>query len=114
MSTVVEEPGVPPEAAAAQHLMQLATGFIVSAALNVVAKLRVADLIGTGAQSAAALAKATGTHEDALYRVLRALAMVGVFRETEPRTFALNPAGTLLRSDVPGSLQKMIAFIADP
>jgi len=35
-------------------------------------------------------------NEDALFRVLRALAMVGVFVETASRTFALTPADEAL------------------
>jgi hypothetical protein len=58
-----------------------------------------------GPQPIAALAAATKTHEDSLYRLLRALTEVGVFIEGPLGTFALNEAGDLLRSDVPGSLR---------
>jgi hypothetical protein len=45
-----------------------------------------------------------------VYRVLRALAMVGVFAEHEGRRFSLTAIGTFLRSDVPGSLRDMAIF----
>ena len=50
---------------------------------------------------------------DGLYRVLRALASLGIFAESSPRTFALTPAAELLRKG-PGSLGDGIEFITDP
>ncbi len=106
---------VPPEVAAAQHLMQIGTGYMLSAALYVAAKLDVADQIGDGPpKHVADLAKTAGVTEDGLYRVLRALSMVGIFAETAPRTFALTPAASLLRAHVPGSLRDMALFMPNP
>ena len=86
---------------------------MVSAALGVAAQLAIADRLATGPRSTGDLAKATGANEDALYRVLRALAMVGVFTEVSPRTFALTPAAELLRPDVPGSVRDMMLWLCD-
>src|SRR5262249_17953681 len=47
---------------------------------------------------------ATGTHAPSLYRLLRALAYLGILEETEPRRFGLTDLGQLLRSDVPDSM----------
>jgi hypothetical protein len=44
------------------------------------------------------LARATGTEADALYRLLRALASVGIFSEAEDRRFGLTPMAALLQS----------------
>jgi hypothetical protein len=60
---------------------------MVSAALGAVAQLRIPDHLADGPRSAADLAARTGANEDAIYRVLRALSMVGVFTETAPRTY---------------------------
>jgi hypothetical protein len=98
---------------AAQHVMQVATGYIASAALQVAVKLKIADKIADGRSSVADLASASGVQEDALYRVLRTLASIGVFQETAPRTFALTPAAETLR-DVPGSLYEMALWMCDP
>jgi hypothetical protein len=98
----------------AQHVFQLATGFIISTALQVAAELRIADLLANGPREIADLARERGVNEDALYRVLRALASVGVFDEVARRRFGLNPAAALLRSDVPGSLYDMARWISDP
>lgn len=102
-----------PDAAAMQHLYQLGTGFIVSAALGTAAQLDIPGHLADGARTSADLARATGAHEDALYRLLRALSAVGVFTETAPRTFALTPVGQLLRKGAPGAARDMILWMCD-
>ena len=104
----------PPEVAAAQLVLQCSTGYIASSALQAVVKLKIADELANGPRTAADLAQATGVQEDALYRVLRALASVGVFEEREPRTFALNMAAHLLRADAPGSVRDLVLWLTDP
>jgi hypothetical protein len=97
-----------------QQLMQIATAYVPNAALWVVAELNLADLLAKGAQPVVELAKKTNTNEDALYRCLRLLAMVGIFAETQPRHFALTPSAELLRSDHPQSMRNMVIWIGDP
>jgi O-methyltransferase domain len=94
--------------------MQLATGYMASISIYVVARLGIADLLKDGPRPVAELAAATSTHEDRLYRVLRMLASLGVFTETAPRKFALTPAAETLRSDVPGSMRDMALWVGDP
>ena len=65
--------GVPPQ----QHVLQLATGYMVSSALHVVVSLRVADFMASGLTRVADLARLLSVNEDALYRVLRVLAPMG-------------------------------------
>jgi O-methyltransferase/methyltransferase family protein len=109
----VAEP-LAPAVAAAQQIMQLSTGYILSTALHTAVRLKVADLIGAGHTAMRALAEQTTANEDALYRVLRLLASVGVFEEHAPRHFVNTPASSLLRSDVPGSMYPMALWMADP
>jgi SAM-dependent methyltransferase len=92
---------VPPPAA----MMGLITGYWVSQAVGVVARLGVADHLGGGPRSSDELAEAVHADPEALYRVLRLLASLGVFTEVAPRTFALTPLGEVLRSDAPGSVR---------
>jgi len=113
MAHVTQPAGAPPDPAVIQHIFQLASGYVVSAALGVVAELGVADQLAAGPRSAAELAQRAGANEDAVYRMLRVLSMVGVFTETSPRTFALTPAGALLRADVPGSVRDMVVWLCD-
>ena len=114
MSTTDAPPQTPPDAAAAaQLLFQAATGYIVSAALHVAAKLRIVEQLLDGPRPVKTLAAAAGVTEDGLYRVLRALSSVGIFEETGPRVFALTPAAALMQRG-PGTLGDGIEFICDP
>ena len=99
----------PPEAV----LTQMAFGALLTQALYVAAKLGVADLLAGGPRPLGELAAATGTHERSLYRVLRSLAGAGVFREAEPKVFALTPLAGPLRSDAPGSMRNGLIFMGE-
>ena len=108
-------PSAAPQAAdPAQALLQLTTAYVPCAALWVSAELKVADLIGVGSKPVAELARSTSTNEDALFRILRLLAMMGIFTETEPRHFSLTPPAELLRSDHPQSMRDTVMWLADP
>ena len=61
-------------------LMGIARGYQRSQALAVAAELGIADLLRDGPRSADDLAAATGTDPRSLYRLLRALASIGVSR----------------------------------
>jgi SAM-dependent methyltransferase len=100
-----------PPAEAAQ-LRQLIMGFRASQMIHVAAKLGVADHLEAGPQTADALAKAVGAAPRPLYRLLRALASLGIFVETGEGTFALTPMGRLLQSK-PGSLRSSALLYGD-
>jgi orsellinic acid C2-O-methyltransferase len=85
-------------------LQQLIFGFFPSAVLSVAARLRIPDLVAGGPKSSDELADATATHPPSLYRLLRALAYLGILEETEPGRFGLTEMGAFLRSDVPDSM----------
>jgi hypothetical protein len=95
-------------------LMRLVTGLQVTQAIHVAAVLRVPDLLAEGPRSAEDLAQAADADADALYRLLRALAAIGLFEERNGRVFALTEVGELLRSDAPGSLHGWAAFVGRP
>ncbi len=94
-------------------LLQMMTGYWVSQALYVVAKLGVADLVADGSRSVEELAAATQADAPSLRRVLRALASVGVFTESSPGTFALTPLATLLRTGTPDSMRALAIMYAE-
>jgi hypothetical protein len=95
-------------------LWRMTNGYQVSQAIHVVATLGIADLLKDGPRSADELAEATGTHASALYRILRALASVGVFAEQSDGRFGLTPLAEHLRTDVPGSLRSWAMLIGRP
>jgi hypothetical protein len=90
-----------------QALAPLANGFIMSRVLYECLALGVFDALRDDCRSTDELAERLGAHPGALYRLVRALASVGLFTEVKSRHFRLTPAGALLRSDVPGSLARM-------
>lgn len=90
------------------QMMQLITSFWTSCCIYTAAKLNIADHLKDRSKSAAQLAEATHSHAPSLYRVLRALSSVGVFKENGDHLFELTPLGHTLQTDVPGSMKAMV------
>ncbi len=105
-----EPTAIPPPMA----LLQLVTGYWVSQAIYVAAKLGLADLLRDGPKSCGELAQATATHARSLARLLRALASVGVFAEVEGDRFGLTPLAATLQTEGPGSLRALAIFFGAP
>lgn len=85
-------------------MMELSLSFWYTQAIYVAAKLRVADHLKDGPHTIAELATASGTHAPSLYRVMRALASIGVFAEDKNGRFSLTPMAESLRTDTPNSV----------
>jgi predicted transcriptional regulator len=93
--------------------MQLATGYMATAAIHAVTKLGIPDILKAGAKPVAEIARACDANEDAVYRVMRALASAGIFNESAPRTFALTGEGELLLSDRADSQRAMVLWLGN-
>jgi len=85
-------------------LSAMLSGHLVALAISLAARLGIPDLVARGPRRVSALARTTRSHPDTLYRVLRALAAVGVFAERRGRRFARTQLSDLLRPGVRGSL----------
>src|SRR5215468_254589 len=96
-----------------QQLDQMITGYWISQAIYAAAKFGIADHLKDGPKTVGELAAATSTNPDALYRLLRALASVGVFTEGGSRRFSLTPLAEPLRSDVAGSKRALALMMGD-
>ena len=99
---------VPPQMA----LMQMMTGYWVSQSIYVAAKLGIADLLKDGSKTSDELAATTGTHAPSLYRLLRALASVGLFIEDEKGRFTLTPLAAALQTAA-GSARAMVLHLGE-
>lgn len=88
-----------------QALLKQMIGGWTTQAIYVASELGIADLVAEDPKTAEELAQQTKVHSGALYRVLRALATIGIFAEDADRRFSLTPLAESLRSDVPGSLR---------
>ncbi len=86
-------------------MLQIISGFWISRAVYVIAKLGIPDLLKSGPKTAEELASATEMHAPSLYRILRALASVGVVTCDEGKRFAQTPVSETLVTDAPGSLR---------
>ena len=93
------------EQSARSELQKMIGAYRVSQMLAVAGRLRLADHLAAGARPVDELARVTGTHEDSLYRMLRALACFDVFAEESGRIFRLTPRAEWLRSDISQSLR---------
>lgn len=78
-------------------------GSWITQGISVAAELGIADLLAVGPCTATELADKTNAHGESLYRLLRALAGVGVFAQDAQDRFSLTPLSELLRSDAPFS-----------
>lgn len=90
-------------------LRQLIDSYRISQAICVAAQIGLADLLADGPRHYEDLARASGTHPRALFRLLRALASMDVFVSVDGERFALGALGEWLRSDVEGSLHAWAA-----
>jgi hypothetical protein len=95
------------------RLARMITGYWVSQAVYVAAKLRIADYLADGPKAVDVLADATGTHPRTLYRLLRALASVGIFSEEDAGRFRNNPQAELLRAEADDSLWAMAMMMGE-
>ncbi len=105
-ATTSESAGVP----APVRMYELLYSSLVSQLLIAIAELGVADFVGEP-RHVDELAELTQSDPDALYRVLRALASVGVFTEVAPRTFGLTPLAGTLRSQAQGSMRNLARYV---
>jgi SAM-dependent methyltransferase len=82
-------------------LLELTSGFLRTQAIAVAAELGIADRVGAEPVAVEELARDVEADPDALYRVLRLLAGVGVFAEAQPRRFVATALSDGLRDDAP-------------
>jgi hypothetical protein len=96
-----------------QQLLEMIIGSWVSRAIYVAAKLPIADLLSDGPRPAEELAAAAGVAPRPLYRLLRALAGVGVFAQEADGRFRLNPRAESLRTGGPDSLRALAVMLGE-
>ncbi len=101
------------ETSVPEQLDRMITGYWISQAIYAAAKFDLAGHLKDGARSVDELAEATSTNAAALYRLLRALASVGVFAEVGSRRFVMTPLAEPLRDDVPGTKRALALMVGD-
>jgi len=86
-----------------EQILNIIMGFWQSRALAVATELELADLLADGPLHADSLADRTKTDASSLFRLMRALESIGVFKQVSPGVFANTPASECLRKNIPGS-----------
>ncbi len=104
---------MPAELAPHQQLARLIAGYGLSQAIHVAARLGLADHVQAGPRSTDELARETGTHPRALYRLLRTLAGFGIFALDAQDRFGPTPLSDCLRQGVPGSQRAMALMVGE-
>lgn len=87
------------------QMLQFITNFWTSRAVYIAAKLGIADLLKSGPKTVEELAQETETDASSLYRIMRALTSIGLFKNGTGRQFALTPLSETLVTDAPGSVR---------
>lgn len=95
-------------------VLRMIYGAVTTRLIALAAELAVADLVEDGPRPVDDLSRSTGTDADALYRVLRTLAGIGVFTEVEPRTFGQTPLSATLRTGSAGSVRDAVLELGSP
>jgi SAM-dependent methyltransferase len=93
-----------------QMLQMIIVGRQISHAITVAARLDLATSLGSETCAIEELAQRSGSNEDALSRLMRSLASVGVFSEVEPGRFRNTPLSDTLRRDAPASTRPLALF----
>lgn len=106
--------GPHPTLPAAAQLLLLTNGGRVAQIVYALAELGVADAVAGGAGTVGEIAAHTGTDAEALRRILRCAATVGVFALRPDGRIEMTDMAEALRSDVPQSQRDMILFNGDP
>ena len=80
-------------------------------AVHTAVELNIAGLLKEKSCQVAEMARLTKTHETSLYRLLRALASISIFKEIEPGRFINTDQSRLLLADHPHSFYHMARFL---
>lgn len=88
-------------------------GRCISSAVYTAAKFGIADLLVDSPKDYKFLARALKLHAKSLYRLMRALASIGIFEEIQPGVFYITSMASTLRSDIPNSMRDLIIMCGE-
>lgn len=90
------------------RLIQVGSAFWQSRVLHVAVRLDIASVLGDEQLAVELIAARVSAQPDAIYRLLRMLAAMGIFAEASPRVFKNNALSAYLREDHPNNVRAMI------
>ena len=95
----------------ASQMLSLLNACLTTQALHVAARLGIADVLKVGPRRTDDVSATLGTQPDALDRLMRMLASIGVLSAGEADTYQLTPLGETLRTDGPNSVRDWALYI---
>lgn len=104
MTSPTTQPQKPP---AHVGVMQLLSASYIAGAISCLAQMGIPDLVEAGPKSAKELASQIGADPEALHRLMRATASVGVLSEGPDGKFSETPMSAVLRSNGKPSLRAL-------
>jgi len=93
----------------------IATDFLQAQSLYTVAKLDIADHLGTNTMTAEQLSKLSGTHSESLCRLLKFMVSIGYFTQVDHQTCSFKNnrhSNVLMRSD-PNTMKDVVIHMSD-
>lgn len=96
------------------RMMQFITGSFVSQIVRAFAELSIADLLAKQPTTAPEIAAATRAHGEAITRLLRAGAALGLVTVDDQARFSSTPVLRTLQHDAPGTLRGLAIALASP
>jgi hypothetical protein len=96
------------------RVQQMIMSFRLTRLLHAAATLGLADLLKDEPRSAQELSAQCDAHPGSLYRLLRALASIGILAEMPDHRFTLTVTGQCLRSDAQPSLRDLAVIYGEP
>ena len=86
-----------------EQVMGACVGMIQGRCVVAAAELGLPDALARGPLSVEAIAAKVKADADSVFRLMRALETIGVFKQASPRVFENTPMSECMRKDVPGS-----------
>ncbi|WP_017842799.1 methyltransferase [Methylotuvimicrobium buryatense] len=90
------------------RLIQIGSAFWQSQVLHIAVRLDIASILGDESLTVEVIASRASAQPDAIYRLLRMLAALGIFEEVFPQVFKNNALSAYLREDNPKNVRAMI------
>ena len=95
----------------ASQMLSLLNGCLTTQAIHVAARLGIADELRDGKRRIGDLSVALDAQPDALDRLMRMLASIGVLSAGDGGTYQLTPLGETLRTDHPNSVRDWALYV---
>jgi hypothetical protein len=95
-------------------MIEMVTAKWTTHLLYLAVELDLAETLKDGPLKAEEVARRVSANPDITYRILRALASIGVLHESADKRFALNAQGRLLCADEPESIKHIVRMVGAP